>query len=232
MTDKAKMEIEARRVYCMFMRDCLQRSTGKRSSYGAGVMPAYDGTSTGRPRPGEAITHKSGRDYKPVWPKIAKCAQSNDVTILELVRAQFSTVNGLAPSATACSSQRAATTAVAFRDSAKQELFNLMASYMRIVEVQLRLAGPTAFTEKSAYSLLSLCAVSTLFKVNTLMLLGIESEITSNDIASAISDYLMRIDLYDSVWAKYIHPGFRNKALEALESSRKKVGLLSNNIIM
>lgn len=58
-------------------------------------MARYDGTSSGRPRPGEAVLSKDGKDYKPVWPRIAETVSSNRVTILELIRAQFATVSGV-----------------------------------------------------------------------------------------------------------------------------------------
>lgn len=234
MSEKVSMEtmaLEARRVYCMHMRN-FNKSKGKPSNYGQGKLVRYDGTSSGRPRPGEAVLSKDGKDYKPVWPKIAETVSSNRVTVLELIRAQFATVSGGAPSASSCYGDRAVRLTVQRREQEKQEVLNLLNSYRQITNIEVTRMRDFLKSEQSVVDVISVCDVSPFYKVNTIMFMSDSAFIDPVLMALAEEDYLMRIDVYESVWSKSIHTLFRDSAINSLRRERASLFINTDTLIL
>ncbi len=226
------LALEARRLYCMFMRDYLLKTKGVVSNYGSRVMPNYDGTSVLRPRPGEAIVHKYGKDYKPVWPLIAKCSLANNVTLIELIRTQFDTSMGGPPAASACYTERAVSITEASREAERHQTHSLIMSYRQVVEVNLINAMHLIKNERSFLDVIVSSDVSCLFKVNSMLFMNESADIPSNIISSAIKDYLMRVDVYEKVIPDIVHKSFMNKALSALNQERSKLLINTQSIVL
>ena len=226
------LALEARRIYCMFMRDYLLKTKGVVSNYGSRVIPNYDGTSVLRPRPGEAILHKYGKDYKPVWPLIAKCSIDNKVTLLELIRTQFDTSMGGPPAASACYTERAVSITNSSREAERQETHNLIMSYRKVVEVNLVNSMHLIKNERSFLDVIVSSDVSCFFKVNSIMFMNESSDIPPNMINTAIKDYLMRVDVYETVIPDIIHKSFADKALSALNQERSKLLINTKSIVL
>lgn len=226
------LALEARRIYCMFMRDYLLKTKGVVSNYGSRVIPNYDGTSVLRPRPGEAILHKYGKDYKPVWPLIAKCSIDNKVTLLELIRTQFDTSMGGPPAASACYTERAVSITNSSREVERQETHNLIMSYRKVVEVNLVNSMHLIKNERSFLDVIVSSDVSCFFKVNSIMFMNESADIPPNMISTAIKDYLMRVDVYETVIPDIIHKSFVDKALSALNQERSKLLINTKSIVL
>ena len=226
------LALEARRVYCMFMRRYLLRSKGQSSNYGSAPLPHYDGTSSGRPRPGEAVLHRSGKDFKPVWPKIAKCAQTNKLSVIELIRSQFDTSISGAPGAQACHSSRAASMALRRRDPERQETFNLMDSYKSVMGIELAKSMPHLKTGDAFIDVIISSGTSPLFKVNTVLLMQDGYVPDYSLMQSAVSDYLIKPDVYEAVWSQFIHPYFRDEAARFLRNERSMLSIKANDLIL
>ena len=226
------LALEARRIYCMFMRDYLLKTKGVSSNYGSRVIPNYDGTSVLRPRPGEAILHKYGKDYKPVWPLIAKCSIDNKVTLLELIRTQFDTSMGGPPAASACYTERAVSITNSSREAERQETHNLIMSYRKVVEVNLVNSMHLIKNERSFLDVIVSSDVSCFFKVNSIMFMNESADIPTNMISTAIKDYLMRVDVYETVIPDIIHKSFADKALSALNQERSKLLINTKSIVL
>jgi len=226
------LALEARRIYCMFMRDYLLKTKGVVSNYGSRVIPNYDGTSVLRPRPGEAILHKYGKDYKPVWPLIAKCSIDNKVTLLELIRTQFDTSMGGPPAASACYTERAVSITNSSREAERQETHNLIMSYRKVVEVNLVNSMHLIKNERSFLDVIVSSDVSCFFKVNSIMFMNESADIPPNMISTAIKDYLMRVDVYETVIPDIIHKSFADKALSALNQERSKLLINTKSIVL
>jgi hypothetical protein len=234
MSDQVSMDVlalEARRVYCMHMRS-FNRSKGQSSNYGKGKLARYDGTSSGRPRPGEAVLSRDGKDYKPVWPRIAETVSSNRVTILELIRAQFATVSGGAPSASACYGDRAVRLTVQRREQEKQEVLNLLNSYRQVTNIEVTRMRDFLTSEQSVVDIIAGCDVSPFYKVNTIMFMSDSAFIDPLIIGLAEEDYLMRMDVYEAVWAKSIHTSFRDLAINSLRRERASLFISTDNLIL
>ena len=202
------------------------------SNYGSRVIPNYDGTSVLRPRPGEAILHKYGKDYKPVWPLIAKCSIDNKVTLLELIRTQFDTSMGGPPAASACYTERAVSITNSSREAERQETHNLIMSYRKVVEVNLVNSMHLIKNERSFLDVIVSSDVSCLFKVNSIMFMNESADIPPNMISTAIKDYLMRVDVYETVIPDIIHKSFVDKALSALNQERSKLLINTKSIVL
>ena len=226
------LALEARRIYCMFMRDYLLKTKGVVSNYGSRVIPNYDGTSVLRPRPGEAILHKYGKDYKPVWPLIAKCSIDNKVTLLELIRTQFDTSMGGPPAASACYTERAVSITNSSREAERQETHNLIMSYRKVVEVNLVNSMHLIKNERSFLDVIVSSDVSCFFKVNSIMFMNESADVPPNMISTAIKDYLMRVDVYETVIPDIIHKSFADKALSALNQERSKLLINTKSIVL
>ena len=235
MTDKSRIEMlakEARRVYCRCMRNYLHTHGNGPSNYGAYVLPQYDGTSSGRPRPGEAVIHKYGRDYKPVWPKIAKASLSGGVTIIELIRSQFDSSAFGPPSANSCYSARAVSVAVGSRTASKQEMFNVLNSYKKVVALNLAAASDILDKPGVYVDIILSSNTSPFYKVNTLLLMDESVDIDEGVLKQAVDEYLLRIDIFDSVWSKWTHPSFREKALNVLRKERARLQIDSEDVVL
>jgi hypothetical protein len=226
------LALEARRLYCMFMRDYLLKTKGVVSNYGSRVIPNYDGTSVLRPRPGEAILHKYGKDYKPVWPLIAKCSIDNKVSLIELIRTQFDTSMGGPPAASACYTERAVSITNSSREAERQETHNLIMSYKKIVEVNLVNSMHLIKNSRSFLDVIVSSDVSCFFKVNSMMFMDESVDIPSSMVSTAIKDYLMRVDVYGTVIPDIIHKLFINKALSALNQERSKLLINTKSIVL
>lgn len=226
------LALEARRIYCMFMRDYLLKTKGVVSNYGSRVIPNYDGTSVLRPRPGEAILHKYGKDYKPVWPLIAKCSIDNKVTLLELIRTQFDTSMGGPPAASSCYTERAVSITNSSREAERQETHNLIMSYRKVVEVNLVNSMHLIKNERSFLDVIVSSDVSCFFKVNSIMFMNESADVPPNMISTAIKDYLMRVDVYETVIPDIIHKSFVDKALSALNQERSKLLINTKSIVL
>jgi hypothetical protein len=226
------LALEARRLYCMFMRDYLLKTKGVASNYGSRVIPNYDGTSVLRPRPGEAILHKYGKDYKPVWPLIAKCSIDNKVTLLELIRTQFDTSMGGPPAASACYTERAVSITNSSREAERQQTHNLIMSYRKVVEVNLVNSMHLIKNERSFLDVIVSSDVSCFFKVNSMMFMNESIDIPLNMVSTAIKDYLMRVDVYETVIPDIIHKLFVDKALSALNQERSKLLINTKSIVL
>ena len=48
----------------------------------------------------------------------------------------------------------------------------------------------------------------------------------------AVDEYLLRIDIFDSVWAKWTHPSFREKALNVLRKERAILQIDSEDVVL
>lgn len=226
------LALEARRLYCMFMRDYLLKTKGVVSNYGSRVIPNYDGTSVLRPRPGEAVLHKYGKDYKPVWPLIAKCSIANNVTLLELIRTQFDTSMGGPPAASACYTERAVSITNSSREAERQQTHNLIMSYKKVVEVNLVNSMHLIKNERSFLDVIVSSDVSCFFKVNSIMFMNESADIPPNMVSTAIKDYLMRADVYGIVIPDIIHKLFIDKALSALNQERSKLLINTKSIVL
>lgn len=230
--DKDVLSKEARRVYCSYMNRYLYLTTGNPSSYGSKVIPHYDGTSTGRPRPGEAIVHRSGRDYKPVWPKIANSAIKNDLSVIELIRSQFESAVDGPPSANSCHGQRAVRLAFSRREPAVQESANLLNSFKQIIDVSLSKHLQNLHTKQSAADAVLLCNIPSLCKVNIMMFMQLADFIPERDIAIAVEEYLLAPDIYDKAWGGSLHSEFEKAALRILKTKRNQCGINADTIVL
>lgn len=222
----------------MFMRRYLLKAKGQPSNYGSLVLPHYDGTTIGRPRPGEAVLHRSGKDFKPVWPKIAKCAQANKLSVLELIRSQFDTSISGAPGAQACHSSRAAAMAARRREPEKQETFNMLNSYRSIMDLEISKKMPYIKTGEAFIDVILASGTSAIFKLNTVLL--IDDSLYKNSLGAGLTDllkpaveeYLLRPDVYEAVWSKFMHPLFKEEALKYLQVERSYLFIKTNDLIL
>lgn len=239
MDDLSTLSLEARRVYCMFMRKHLLKAKGQPSNYGSRVLPHYDGTSSDRPRLGEAVVHRSGKDYKPVWPKIAKCAQTNNLSVLELIRSQFDTSISGAPGAQACHSPRAAAMAVRRREPERQETFNVLNSYRSVMDLEIAKSMPYLKTGEAFIDVILASGTSAMFKLNTVLLIDDDSGKDNFDsvlggplLRPAIEEYLVKPDVYEAVWSRFIHPLFREAAARFIKAERAQLSIRTNDLIL
>lgn len=87
---------EARRVYVEQRQAFEYRRTGLQSHYGDKPLPRWDGTADDD-RPcvrAERRRDRLGRNYKPVWPEIARFAVLHGADVGGLIRARFSVATG------------------------------------------------------------------------------------------------------------------------------------------
>lgn len=226
------MSKEARRIYCSHMNRYLKLTKGITSNYGCSVMPHYDGTSTERPKFGKAIVHRSGKDFKPVWPRIAKSAIDNDILILELIRSQFESSTDGAPSANSCHGPRAVRLAISRRDSCVQESANLLNSFKKIIDTSLTLSFDSLKTKQAISDVILLCKVPSLCKVNIMMFMQLEDYIQDNIMLDAIEEYLLAPDVYEKSWAGAIHSKFESQANKQLKIRRAALGIITDKLLM
>jgi len=232
---KSRMDMlakEARRIYCRFMRNSLHTLGKGPSNYGASVLPQYDGTSSERPRPGEAVLHRYGKDFKPVWPKIAKAAVAGGVTLLELIRSQFDYSAFGPPSANSCYSPRAISVAVGRRSSSRQELFNLLNSYKKVVSLNMAAASEIIDKPGVYVDVILSSDVSPFYKINTLMFIDESADVDQSAYKAAVDEYLLRIDLFESVWSKWTHAKFRDTALNSLRKERTGLQITTEEVVL
>lgn len=226
------MAKEARRIYCSHMDRYLRTTKGITASYGCSVMPHYDGTSSERPKFGRAVVHKSGKDYVPVWPKIAKSALDNDILMLELIRSQFEAATGGAPSANSCHGPRAVRLAVSRKDACVQENANLFNSFKKAIDTSITLSFDNLKTKQSAADVILLCNVPALCKVNVMMFMQLEEFIPDEAILEAIDEYLLSPDVYRKAWPGAIHSSFESKAINKLKMRRVALGIIIDKLLM
>lgn len=238
MIEKSRIDMlakEARRLYCRFMRRHVQAAEGRPSNYGSKVIPQYDGTTSSRPRPGEAVLHKYGKDFKPVWPKLAAASVKGEVTLLELIRSQFDCSAFGPPAATACHSSRAVSNAIGRRSSSRQELFNLMSSYKQMVSTAFA-ASADILDKPGVYADIVLNSeTSPFYKVNTLLFIDEVANANWSDLpvaGQAVDEYLLKLDLFESVWSKWTHPLFSDKALNVLRKERAGLQIETEETIL
>jgi len=87
-----------RQTYVSERRKFELRLTGRPSSYGISPMPKWDGTDDVRPgSTRRGVQDRYGKNYKPIWPKIADFALKAGVDPIELIRTRFSTTRGPRP---------------------------------------------------------------------------------------------------------------------------------------
>lgn len=222
----------------MFMRRYLLKVKGQPSNYGGRALPHYDGTTAERPRPGEAVLHRSGKDFKPVWPKIAKCAQTNKLSVLELIRSQFDTSISGAPGAQSCHSSRAAAMAVRRREPERQETFNTLNSYRSVMDLEISKNMPYLKTGEAFIDVILSSSTSSIFKLNTILLIDDTPHKEalgpglSDLLLPAVEEYLLRPDVYEAVWSQFIHPLFREMAASFLKIERAKLSIRTSDLIL
>lgn len=85
-----------RETYIQERRKFESRLTGVESEYGKGHIQKWDGTAS-KGFYGKIKPDKYGREFKPVWPKIAEFAFKNKVDPLFLIRSVFSNTRGVRP---------------------------------------------------------------------------------------------------------------------------------------
>jgi hypothetical protein len=226
------LALEARRLYCAFMSKHIKNTSGIVSEYGRGIMPHYDGTSTERPKHGKAIVHKSGKDYKPVWPKIAKSAVSGALTVIELIRAQFDSSVGGAPSANSCHGNRAVGLALSRRESAIQESANLLNSFKKTIDIDLTNMHKLLTSKQAVADVVLLSKVPSICKVNILMLMQLEDSIPDEVVFDAVEDYMLRPDIYDAAWGGALHSSFIEKAIRQIKAKRIALGIKTDKVIL
>ena len=101
----------ARNLYCYHYRAYEARTTGAPGSYGKKHIPRWDG---GR--------DSSGRNFKPVWPKLEAIATAQGVNLATLMEATFATANVHVPfPPTQVASVRGLTTCQQYRGVAASE---------------------------------------------------------------------------------------------------------------
>lgn len=102
----SRLHDQIRETYVRERRAFESRVSGVKSSYGLKPIPKWDGTEDSS---GRAIrSDKYGRNYKPIWPKIAAFAVKNGVDPLTLIKNRFLNTRGpTAPEPTDCMSQTA-----------------------------------------------------------------------------------------------------------------------------
>jgi hypothetical protein len=232
MIDADMMSVEARRVYCAFMQRHLKATKGVISDYGSKCLPHYDGTSTERPKYGRAIVHKSGKDYKPVWPKIVKSAQSNDLSILELIRAQFDTAMGGPPSANSCHGVRAVKAAKDIKHYAVQEYVNLFNSYKKIIDVNVTTYGKLVNSKEAYVDVVLLSKVPDICKVNILLMMQLGELIPPEIMYDALEEYILRPDIYDEAWGGALYSSFVKDAVKLLNAKRLNLGIKTDKLIL
>jgi hypothetical protein len=230
--DMEMRSLEARRVYCAFMNKHIRSTKGYSFDYGRKVMPHYDGTSTERPKHGKAVVHKSGRDYKPVWPKIAKSALDNSLTILELIRAQFDAAVGGPPSANSCHGARAVRTAMARRESALQDSANLFNSFKQTIDVDLTTMHKFLTSKEAVSDIVLLSKVSAMCKVNILMMMQLEDYVPPDLLLEAAEDYMLQPDIYDLAWSGALHSSFLDKATKHIQIKRIEFGIRTDKVVL
>ena len=157
---------------------------------------------------------------------------SNRVTILELIRAQFATVSGGAPSASACYGDRAVRLTVQRSEQEKQEVLNLLNSYRQVTNIEVTRMRDFLTSEQSVVDIIAGCDVSPFYKVNTIMFMSDSAFIDPLIIGLAEEDYLMRMDVYEAVWAKSIHTSFRDLAINSLRKERASLLISTDNLIL
>jgi len=230
--DMEMRSLEARRLYCAFMTKHMQRTRGSSFEYGRRVLPHYDGTSTERPKHGKAIVHKSGRDYKPVWPKIAKSALDSSLTILELIRSQFDAAVGGPPSANSCHGARAVRVAIARRESALQESANLFNSFKKTVDVDLTTMHKLLSSKESVVDVVLLSKVPAICKVNILMMMQLEDYVPPDLLLEASEEYMLQPDVYDLAWGGALHSSFLDKATKHIQFKRIEFGIRTDKVVL
>ena len=223
---------EARRVYCCYMQKFLRTRDRVESSYGNKVIPNYDGTSTGRPRPNEAVIHRKGREYKEVWPKIEQCAKSSDLSIIELIRSQFEASIDGPPAATSCYGPRAISMAISRRDASRQETHSLLLSYGKVLENETMLFFNLIKSDQLFSDLVNLCVVSSIFKVNSIMDKSLDIKISEHLRHEAERDYLLKPDVYNDSWCSFINPIFKEDCFMSLSRERRNLGINTNLLIL
>jgi len=226
------LALEARRVYCAFMIKYIKSTKGIVTDYGRDVLPHYDGTSTERPKHGKAVVHKSGRDYKPVWPKIAKAAVSNSLSVIELIRSQFDAAVGGAPSANSCHSARAVSLALKSREPAIQEYANLFNSYRKIIDVDLTSMLKIITSKEGLSDIILLSKVPSICKVNMLMLMQLEDLIPEEVMIESFEDYELRPDIYNAAWGAALHSVFLEKSAQRIKAKRLALGINTDKLIL
>lgn len=223
---------EARRVYCCHMKKFLRTRNRAASNYGDKVIPNYDGTSTGRPRPNEAIIHRKGREYKEVWPKIEECAKNSGLSIVELIRSQFEASIEGPPSATSCYGPRAISMAMSRRDASRQETHSLLLSYRKVLDNETMLFFNLIKSNQLFSDLVNLCVVSSVFKVNSIMSRSLDIKISEHLRYEAERDYLLKPDVYNDSWGSFINPTFKEDCFMSLSKERRSLGINTNLLIL
>jgi len=226
------LTIEARRVYCAFARKYFKTNKGIISDYGSKHLPHYDGTSTEKPKYGRAIVHKSGKDYKPVWPKIAKSADSNGLTVIELIRAQFDTSIGGMPSANSCHGTRAVKVALDIKPSVIQEYSNLFNSYKKIIDVNVTTYGKVINSKEAYVDVVLLSKVPDICKVNILLMMQLGDLIPADTMFEAIEEYSLRPDIYDEAWGGALYSSFVKDAANYINAKRIQLGIKTDKLIL
>jgi len=231
MTNIEMLSAESRRVYCAFMNRYNKLHNGFICDYGARHLPHYDGTSTEKPKYGKAITHKSGKDYKPVWPKIAKSAESSGLLVIELIRSQFDASIGGPPSANSCHGPRAIKLALERKTDIVQEYSNLFNSYKKIIDMSVTSYGKFIDSKQAYVDIVLLSKVPDICKVNILLMMQLEDLIPDNVMMEAIEEYSLRPDIYDAAWGGALHSTFVINASMRIKTSRVQLGIYTDKLI-
>ena len=91
----SRLYAQIRETYVRERRVFESRVRGVKSSYGLKPIPKWDGTEDNLGRAVRA--DKYGRNYKPIWPKIASFASKHDVDPLVLIKNRFLNARGPRP---------------------------------------------------------------------------------------------------------------------------------------
>jgi hypothetical protein len=89
-TDNEALHERIREAYVQERRIFEYRVSGAISTYGNKHIPKWDGTD-------HAVRDRYGRNYKPVWPKIAQFAFKAGVDPIELIKSRFRETRGPRP---------------------------------------------------------------------------------------------------------------------------------------
>jgi hypothetical protein len=201
-----------RQAYVQERRMFEYRISGTVSTYGDKLIPKWDGTDSG-------VRDRYGRNYKPIWPRIAQFAFKAGVDPIELIRTRFRSARGpRPPEPTDCMSVAALElcrlddTSV---DDVNKSLYQMLEVFQTEVEnrsVYIARYGWSAFQViESVVKDLTL-NFNPIYRFYLAKVNGLD-HLASQHLNDAVVEYLRHSKAYDnSDWVKVLSPEIVNQA--------------------
>lgn len=211
-TDKQELHERIRQAYVTERRLFEYRVSGVISTYGNKPIPKWDGTDSG-------VRDRYGRDYKPVWPKIAQFAFKAGVDPIELIKARFRGARGpRPPEPTDCMCKTALELCLVSDtpvDEVNRSLYQMVEAYQTEVEnrsVYIERYGWTAFQVVESVIRDLTLNLNPIYRYYLAKVNGLD-RLANQHMNDAIVEYLRHSKAYDnSDWAKLLQPEIVNQA--------------------